>query len=264
MTSHVVVDVGNSRIKWGLCTAKAVVATESLPDDTDIWTQHLTLWQRRYPKAPWPTPLKWAVAGVDPEKRDRFIAWACDRGDQAVLIGSYAHVPVDVDVKDPDQVGLDRLLNALAAKRSLLPGRPAVLIDAGTAITVDLLDEQWRFCGGAILPGLKIMARTLHDNTAQLPVVRIDEKASDVPGRDTESAIQVGIFAAVVGGVEWLTRRLTGICTSPPEVFLTGGDAALLLSLVKQRALVWPGSNPPVHWPEMTLEGIRWAAEALP
>src|SRR5205807_1116 len=113
------------------------------------------------------------------------------------------HLPLLVGVGYPERVGIDRLLNAVAAKDRIKRSVPLLLIDAGTAITVDRVNADGVFEGGAILPGLRLMAQALHDHTALLPRVVIADVPT-VPGRDTESAIQAGVYWAAAGGIKAL------------------------------------------------------------
>ena len=155
----------------------------------------------------------------------------------------------------PDCVGIDRLLDALAVRGRQQPGVPAIIIDAGSAITVDWLDESGAFAGGSILPGVRLMALALHDYTALLPVVTLSRSDPPYPGTSTPAALEIGILAAAVGGIQFLITQMTQRAGVAPDVFLSGGDAALLAPALKQ---------PVQLWPEMTLEGVRLAAEAIP
>ena len=162
-------------------------------------------------------------------------------------------LPLAVPLAHPEYVGIDRLLNAVAAKRRLPPGRPAVLVDAGSAVTVDWLDEMHAFRGGSIFPGVRLMAKALNDYTALLPLVTVAEPIPPLPAGDTLGAMQAGIFHATVGGIERIVRHLSQ--AGSQEVFVTGGDAELL-----HAALAGP---PPILWPTQTLEGILSSAEVL-
>ena len=82
-------------------------------------------------------------------------------------------MPLEVELEHPDKVGIDRLLNAVAANRRRQEHVAAILVDAGSAVTVDYLDGNGVFRGGAIFPGFRLMARALHDYTALLPIVDI-------------------------------------------------------------------------------------------
>jgi type III pantothenate kinase len=246
MRPNVVVDVGNSRIKWGLCGPDAVRATCSLPpDDPAAWKRQMELW----------TAARglWIVTGVHPARRDQLIEWLRDCGQRVRLLENPNELPLCVLVARPDHVGVDRLLDAVAANSRRTAGTPAVVIDAGSAVTVDLIDSNGAFVGGAILPGMRLMAKALHDYTALLPLLPPSDKPPAVPGTTTPAAMELGLFWAVAGGIAALLREYRSLCRSEIEVFLTGGDGPRLESVI-------PEAQP---WPEMTLEGIRLSAEAL-
>src|SRR5262245_28659144 len=135
MTPDVVVDIGNSRMKWGVCREGRVGEVIRLPlDDATAWDAAL---------ATLPSPRKsarqWAVASVNPPALHRFVAWSYNHGGTIVL-EKHTDLPIRVNVDEPEQVGLDRLLTALAAHLSA-EGRPAIAINIGTAVTIDLVDE---------------------------------------------------------------------------------------------------------------------------
>jgi type III pantothenate kinase len=251
MTPNVVVDVGNTAIKWGRCWDGRVSETCSLPPrGLNAWREQAHQWQL-------PSPLVWVIAGVHPERRHFFKSYAGLRGDRVHVLTSASSLPLRVLVDKPDHVGIDRLLDAVAANSRRPTGVPVAVIDAGSAVTVDLLDETGAFRGGAILPGLRLMAKALHDYTALLPLVEPPTESGAIPslpGTATIPAIEAGIFWAVAGGVEALLREYRLHCGSTLEVFLTGGDGPLLRSVLPEARF----------WPEMTLEGIRLSAEALP
>lgn len=247
MTPNVVADVGNSRIKWGLCFSERVAQTASLPhDDTVAWERQLHQWREFDQK-------RWAVAGVHPGQRDLLVGWLRQCGKEVIVVDSFRMLPVEVGVDRPEQVGIDRLLNGLAALDRIRRGESCVIVDAGSAVTVDWIDEGGVFRGGVIFPGLRLMAKALNDYTAKLPLVEVRETNSAVPGTNTEAAIKAGIFWAVVGGVHAILRQLMAQRLNPPRtplIFLTGGDAQLLAPVFEQDVIIWP---------EMTLEGVRLA-----
>jgi type III pantothenate kinase len=164
-------------------------------------------------------------------------------------------LPLRIEVEQPERVGVDRLFNAVAANARRRPETAAVVVDAGSAVTVDWIDETGAFRGGAIFPGLRLMSQALHDYTALLPLVDEWPERPALPGTSTISAIQAGVFWAVAGGIQALAKQLGNETGSTPEFYLTGGDASFL-----EKAL----NQPTVVWPEMTLEGIRLSALAVP
>jgi type III pantothenate kinase len=127
-------------------------------------------------------------------------------------------------------VGLDRLAAAVAANRLRSPGRSAIVIDAGTAVTVDLVGATGAFQGGVILPGFQMAARALADDTDLLPMVPFSTNGEppSVVGKTTEAAIRSGLFWGCVGAVRGLVDRMARQTGSEPELFVTGGDAESL------------------------------------
>jgi type III pantothenate kinase len=242
-----VVDVGNSRIKWGLCGPDAVREACSLPpDDPAVWEQQCRQWRLA-------ANCQWIVTGVNPQRRDQLIAWLRAQEQRVRLLDDPKELPLRVLLERPDHVGVDRLLDAVAANSRRKADVPAVVIDAGSAVTVDLLDANGTFLGGAILPGMRLMAKALHDYTALLPLLAPPEKPPAVPGTSTPAAMEAGIYWAVAGGVQALIRLSVAARESPRHIFLTGGDGGRLQAAFPEAEL----------WPEMTLEGIRLSAERL-
>jgi type III pantothenate kinase len=249
MVPDIVVDVGNSRIKWGRCEAGTVSDFAGLPhNQPDAWEEQLRRWG-------FADRVTWVVCGVQLRTRDRLVEWLGRRADEVVTLESARSLPLRTRLEQPDKAGIDRLLNAVAVNARRRPASAAVIIDAGSAVTVDLVDTGGVFCGGAIFPGFRLMAQALHQETALLPL--IDSWAPDpaVPATATRPAMAAGIYWAVAGGIRALVDRYDSQAGLTLDVYLAGGDAVLLEPALKGRAIVWP---------TMTLEGIRLAAEALP
>lgn len=242
-----VADVGNTRIKWGLCGPAGVERAVSLPDDVDAWRRQFEEWRIK--------GGEWTIAGVHPERRDRLAAWLREQKHDVRIIDHLSQLPLTVDVDEPETVGIDRLLGVLAAKRQVSAGQFAVVVDAGSAVTVNLLDDAGAFAGGAIFPGLRLMAEALHDYTAQLPLVKVTEHAPVVPAKSTVPAIAAGIHWAVVGGVSALLLEIAPPSTEPLPVFLTGGDAAVIAPDLLDREQFRYEVRP-----LLTLEGLRLVA----
>lgn len=244
----VVVDIGNTRIKWGRCINGFIQEICALPaEDAASWQQQAQAWQLA-------APMRWVVAGVHPERVALFEDWLKSKGFPSAVLRSREQLPIKVDVDQPDSVGLDRLLNAVAVNQRRLENVSAIVVDAGSAVTVDFVDAHGHFGGGSIFPGLGLMALALNTYTAKLPVVEVRRRVVP-PGTSTEKAIQTGVFHAVLGGIERLVRELRTRSGQSADVFVGGGDGPLLAQY-----LPWPT----IVWPEMTLEGIRLSGEANP
>ena len=132
-----------------------------------------------------------------------------------------------IDYDDPARLGVDRLAAAAAAHRAATVGRAAVVVDAGTALTVDAIDVEGTFRGGAIAPGLRLGLNALSTGTSFLPQV---ELAATTPllGKNTTDGLCSGALHGSAALVEGLCVRMAAVLDSPIAIFLTGGDAPLL------------------------------------
>jgi type III pantothenate kinase len=141
----------------------------------------------------------------------------------------------------------------VAANAIREPGRPAIVIDAGSAVTVDLVTAAGAFAGGVILPGFRMSAEALFGGADLLPLAMLAPEA-EVPavvGKNTEAAIRSGLFWGAVGAVREIVTRMSAELASPPHVFVTGGD---LRQLAEQLG------NGATFVPNLVLCGIALAA----
>lgn len=176
-------------------------------------------------------PAEWCVASVNRPAETRLAGWVHTQrpGDDYRLL-SNRMLPIAIHVDDPSAVGTDRLLAAMAAGELRRAGSPAIVIDAGSAITVDLVSAEGAFEGGAILPGFEMMATALAHQTDQLPLIREleSQQLPAVVGKSTVAAIRSGLFWGHVGAVRELVQRMAAQAETQPQVFVAGGDAAKL------------------------------------
>jgi type III pantothenate kinase len=267
MIPHVVVDVGNTRIKWGLCdpAGDRILRTASMPEDVETWEREWADW-RSSSLQDHAGPLTWVLASVRPARSTNLRTWLENQRHRVVVLEKAEQLPLAVALEHPDKAGIDRLLNAVAAKGRVEPGRGAVLIDAGSAVTVDWLDETHTYQGGSIFPGVDLMAEALHRYTALLPHVHLADPVPDLPAGATIPAMQVGIFLAVSGGIREAIRLYGERATVPPRVFFTGGQAPFLARAMgllhdsDRRPAAWRDF---LLWPEQTLVGILRSVERM-
>ena len=137
-----------------------------------------------------------------------------------------AEWPLELDVDEPQSVGADRALNAIAA-HAKHPG-DLIVIDFGTATTFDVIDGSGAYTGGIIAPGINLSIDALVNAAAMLPRVAIEApEDKSVIGRTTESQMIIGIYWGYVALIEGLTERLKREIGRPVTVVATGGLAAL-------------------------------------
>jgi len=169
-------------------------------------------------------PIPIAVASVNPPALERLKRLLTDLGlPPAAVARRDFPVPIGAEVKAPERVGVDRLLGALAAHRRA--GGECIVVDFGTAITVNSVRADGIFLGGAILPGLSMAARALSEGTALLPEIPLPAAAPAV-GQSTEEAIAAGVIHGAAGAVTGLIDGARRIVGAGAKVVLTGGDAA--------------------------------------
>lgn len=139
-------------------------------------------------------------------------------GDREVDLG------VPIRISRPEQVGADRLVNAVGAHAE--HEGPLIVVDSGTATTFDIIGPDGGFEGGVISPGINLSMRALHDAAASLPRIAI-QRPPNIIGQDTVSAMQSGIFLGYLELVDGLCRRIKKEYGQPMTVIGTGGIASL-------------------------------------
>jgi len=139
-------------------------------------------------------------------------------------------LPVAIGTRlDPETItGVDRLLNAAAAYATMR--QACVIIDAGTAITIDFVDGQGTFHGGAIAPGATMQLQALHQHTAALPELTFRAPDAEPFGRNTTQAMLQGVFHGIRGMTQRLIERYAEHFGAFPAVIATGGDAPTIFA----------------------------------
>lgn len=223
------VDVGNTSIHIGLFAA---ADSRPLPSPTITFSTasrepDFTALAAQLPSE----AVAWYVVSVNRPGQAAFESWLqTNRPGDTCRILAHTDLPLQVSVAAPEKVGMDRLAAAVGANAIRDPRRPAIIIDAGSAITVDMVAASGSFLGGAIVPGMKMAARALAGQTDLLPEITVD--VGEVPtaiGTDTLAAMRSGLYYSAVGGVRELIARFTAELVGPsPQVIFAGGDAAKL------------------------------------
>lgn len=162
-----------------------------------------------------------------------------------LVVGPGIKTGLNIKYEYPREVGADRIVNAVAAIHYY--GTPLIIVDFGTATTFCYVDEQGRYWGGAIAPGIGISTEALVSRASKLPRVEI-AKPPHVVGRNTVTAMQAGIYYGFVGQVEGIVRRMAAEAANQPKVIATGGLAPLIANETNCIDVVDPN---------LTLKGLR-------
>lgn len=147
-------------------------------------------------------------------------------GEGIERIGRDLAVPIGTQLDEGTRTGMDRLLCAAAAFARVK--QACIIIDAGTAVTVDFVDGIGTFQGGAIAPGLRMQLLSLHKGTDALPEVTPEEPQPEHFGKSTAEAMRQGAYWGIRGLVQKLVERYSEAFGAFPMVIATGGDAELL------------------------------------
>ena len=227
MNSLVAVDIGNSSVKLGWFPSEA--SRQLLPEsrvqnipvnqlDSQLWKDFCEMVD---------DTAHWVMASVNPDICQRLqTAISKSSSDALVTVLQNCMLPIDTDVEAVDQVGTDRLLAALAVIAIAPHSKPAIVIDSGTAVTVDVISPHGAFAGGVIMPGSALIARALNEGTAQLPQVVLDQNNAPSPiGKNTQEAITAGIFWGLIGSINELVRQQRLVLGDSTPVYVSGGDS---------------------------------------
>lgn len=221
------VDAGNSRVKWGLhdgwgwrrkgwVLSREVVRLggQWLPDGQP---------ERVLVSNVAGTALRAQLEALFSRRRAE-VEWITAQPAQCGVSNGY---------RNPAQLGSDRWAALIAAWRRC--GRACVVVNAGTALTVDALDNSGRFCGGLIVPGLHAMQQALAANTAALAV---EAGRFEVFPASTADAMYSGALSAMAGAVERIAAALAAKEGTVPDCLVSGGDAGLVKACLSVPAAI--------------------------
>jgi len=219
-----VLNVGNTRVAVGAFRAgELVLAERAMLSDRDAVGKVLGEAWTRLGDA----KASVAAASVNPPAEGIIHQRVLEiTGQNIEWVGRDLDIPIKNLTQNPAETGVDRLLNVAAAFEQFK--RACVVIDMGTAITIDACNDEGAFEGGAIAPGLRMMLDALHEKTAKLP--RVEFAIPPTPfGRNTTEAIQQGVYHGVRGLIKEVVENYATAFGFWPEVIATGGDAQQVL-----------------------------------
>ncbi len=240
---NLLVDIGNARIKWGL-------------QDGDSWTDgeaqlHKGRAFKDIARPIWKDlvqPERVIVSNVAGREYEKSVQTWIKRRWKVVpefLRSQASQCGVTNAYQVPERLGADRWANLIAA-HAYYPG-PAVIIDCGTAITIDALDAAGKHLGGLIVPGMDLMSAALVGNAAGIELTEPGSQSVSLLGSSTESAVAGGVLYTAVALVDRVCQDLRAELGRTTSMLLTGGDAGRLLPLLDTR---------PRHDANLVLKGL--------
>jgi type III pantothenate kinase len=227
----IALDIGNTSIGIGFFLNDREELLQSIPN-TDL-TKLTQILESSWSRIP-------VVAASKEKKRDGIIAVSSVNpkvadaiadivrlklGERMYFVGKDIPLKISIAIDEPSKVGTDRLIAAAAAYAVV--EEAVVVADFGTAITIDLVDENGTFLGGVIAPGFDLSAKALNTGTAQLP--KIDVTRPEAPfGKNTRDAINCGIYWGAIAMLQEVTRRYAEHLGKWPRTVVTGSGSQLI------------------------------------
>jgi len=227
----IAIDIGNTNIDIGLFLDGQEQFIKSIPGNSrkELTSCLESAWQK--------VPI---LESSKEKKRDGVIvvssvktAWTeliqeivkDNLGEKVRIIGKDIPLPMPLWVDEPDKVGTDRVVSAAAAYAVVEDA--VVVADFGTAVTIDLVDQNGVFQGGVICPGFEISAQALRENTSLLPKVVVTRPKGPY-GKNTDEAINCGLYYSIIGALEEVIRRYAEKIGRWPQTVITGAAAKII------------------------------------
>ena len=238
---YLLIDIGNSTVVAAIANDNGEILTtwrfDTIKDQTlDYFIDNLMSGLCAYGIEP-SNIDKTAISSVVPEINGRFVD-AVHRI-TCVLPRFFsitdAERLLDIDVDFPEQVGKDRLADAIAAAECY--GSPTIVIDMGTATTVGVVTAERKFVGGMIIPGVKTSHRALCERASQLS--EIDKwEAESIVGRNTKECMQSGVIFGAACMIDGVIDRINDMFDMPFTIVATGGMSSVIVPYCKHEIIV--------------------------
>lgn len=241
---NLLIDSGNSLVKWVLATDDSFI-TGSHCVTTAVSSLH-EKW------AVYDTPSQVMVSNVAGESVASEICKAVRtlwQLDAEFVISSQACCGLTNSYQKPEQLGADRWMAMLGACK--MTDGSAIIVDCGTAVTIDLVNEDKLFAGGVIMPGLSTAIQSLRTNTDAVEVISSIKCDASPVAQSTEEGVAAGVLLGLAGGIDRVIRDQSSLIDKVPVVFITGGDAKKIEPYLTMTVVMQP---------DLVLQGLRIVA----
>ncbi|MEZ5072124.1 MAG: type III pantothenate kinase [Bacteroidales bacterium] len=224
---NLVLDLGNTSGKIAVCEGNEVVEAASYPR---ISSKEIAYFHLRYPH------IRGTIISSVVNYSRELIDYLGNLYNPCIELNAGTPLPVINSYKTPETLGGDRLA-AVVGAHTLYPDQPCLVIDAGTAITFDLVTARGEYLGGNISPGMEVRFKALHKFTSRLPQLERPDETPGLLGTKTREAIQWGTVRGIVYEMDGCIDEIARL-HSPLQVLITGGDANYFAGLVKNSIFV--------------------------
>ncbi|HSM31737.1 MAG TPA: type III pantothenate kinase [Woeseiaceae bacterium] len=246
-------DVGNTRLKWGVLEDDRIHRTGHIAM-RKIREEGLGVLTSRLPRNVEAVHVSNVAGATFATRLSGVIGMHCGC-DVHFAKSEREACGVRSGYRHPRRLGVDRWVAMIGARAELESA--CIVVDAGTAVTIDALDDEGRHLGGQIFPGVRLMFEALTASTSDIPAVGRQLSATsglDMFGDSTSKAVQNGAWNAVAGAVD---RAITTLRSNAydPAVVLTGGDASRMLTAL---------GTEPLHRPHLVLQGLARMLQDTP
>ncbi|MBU0951522.1 MAG: type III pantothenate kinase [Elusimicrobia bacterium] len=242
-------DIGNTSITSGVFKKNKLVKLWRMPSDTALNKDaYLKDIKKNLGAMNFDNISGIVISSVVPKLDKKFVRISNKLFKKNPLFANSRNCGINILYKKPDQVGADRLVNAVAGYK--LFGGPLIIIDFGTAITFDCINKKGDYLGGLIIPGIGLSAKALNVFTAKLPLIEnLEGKPKNLIGETTQESIKSGIYYGYTGLVQHISEMLKKKLKCD-RIILTGGQAGILAKELKFKIV-----------PELTLLGLKYIWE---
>jgi type III pantothenate kinase len=242
---NLLIDSGNSFIKWALANDDSFIMESSCPSKEtlslhDSWKSY-------------DAPARVIVSNVAEESiasEIRKVVTSLWQLDVEFIVSSKNCCGLVNSYHRPSQLGVDRWLAMVAAYQMTLS--TVIVIDCGTAVTIDLVNEKGHFLGGVIMPGLSSALKSLGADTDAVGVIGDTGAITRTTAQSTEEAVQAGVLYGLAGGIERVVREHALSVDKVASIFITGGDAEKLTPYMRISTILQT---------DLVLQGLRLFAE---
>ena len=237
------IDAGNTRVKWGLFDATGKLQAQGACLHTEL------------PKLQLPAASKVVISNVAGSaietqlnallKNHADISWVASQASACGVKNSYTQA---------EKLGTDRWAALIAAWH--MKQAPCVVVNAGTAVTIDALADA-TFTGGLIMPGMDLMQQSLYLATAQLPIQNARSEAGiDIFATNTNDAIYAGTLYAITGAITLMAQELQKKSKQTPWILISGGNAAMIHQQVMKSLSADSVTNQVIIVDNLVLQGL--------